>query len=339
MKIAFSGTGYINKIHARAALACGVELAAVVNHRRESMEQFAAEFGIARQYDSVQELLADGDVDGLVVSTPNYLHLPDTVASLEAGIHVMVEKPMAQDAGEARRMCAAAEKSGSLLMVAHCFRFDPEVRWLKENAARLGRIIRTKGYGVHANWGPGGWFTQKRFAGGGAMADMGVHAIDTARFLLGDPRPVSVYAHIGTYYGDYDVDDTGVFLVEWDNGVNSYFESGWWQPHVDAPQAATQLYGINGFGSVFPTRLELADRGTSKVEVVDSGYEYPRDEQVPQSMYEEQMRHFLECIEKNEKPKPGGEVGLVNMQVVEAAYESARSGQAVKIPAIEEANS
>ncbi len=338
MRIAFSGTGYINKIHARAAQACGAELAAVANHRPESMAAFAAQYGIPRSYASVREMLADGDVDALVVSTPNNLHLPDAVQALEAGVHVMVEKPMAQNAQEARAMCAAAEKSGRLLMVAHCYRFDPEVRWLKENAGRLGKIIRTQGYGVHANWGPAGWFTEKRFAGG-AMVDMGVHAIDTTRFLLGDPHPVSVFARIGTYYGDYDVDDTGVFLVEWDNGVTSYFECGWWQPHSDGPQAATRLYGTHGFGSVFPTRLELAERGRGDVRVLDPGYEYPRREQAPQSLYNDQMRYFLDCIERNEQPDPGGEVGLVNMQVVDAAYESARSGQAVMIPGKEESHS
>lgn len=338
MRIAFSGAGSINKIHAGAARACGAELAAVVSHRSESRERFAAEFGIPRHHATVREMLAEGGVDALVVGTPNHLHLPDTVAALEAGVHVMVEKPMAQDAGEARRMCAAAEKYDRLLMVAHCFRFDPEVRWLKENAGKLGRIIRSKGYGVHTHWGPGGWFTEKRYAGGGALADMGVHAIDTARFLMGDPRPVSVFARIGTYYGDYDVDDTGVILVEWDNGATSYIESGWWQPHTDGPEAATQLYGRQGFGSVFPTRLELPDPSTQGVKLVDPGFEFPQGEQAQQSMYNEQMRYFLNCIERNEKPDPGGEVGLVNMQVVDAAYESARSGQAVKIPT-EEVNS
>ena len=89
------------------------------------------------------------------------------------------------------------------------------------------------------------------------MADMGIHALDTARFLLGDPQPVSVYARIGTYYQDFDVDDTGVIMVNWDNGAVSYIESGWWQPHSDGAEAATQLYGRQGFAQLFPTLLEL----------------------------------------------------------------------------------
>src|SRR5262245_47859063 len=239
MKIAFAGTGYISKVHAQAAQNLGLDLVAVVNHKAYSMAEFGKRFAIARHYETIDAMLNDGKVDALVVSTPNYLHAPQTVAALHAGVHVMVEKPMAMNAQEAEQMMEASEKSGSLLMVAHCWRFDPDVLWLKDQVTRLGKIIRTKGYGVHTNWGPSGWFTQKPFAGGGAMADMGIHALDTARFLLGDPKPVSVYANIGTYYKDFDVDDTGVILVEWDNGVMSYIESGWWQPHSDGPEAAT----------------------------------------------------------------------------------------------------
>src|SRR6185369_17573952 len=225
MRIAFAGTGGINKTHARAAKKLGLELVAAVNHRPESMAAFADEFGIPRRYATLEDLLKDGDVDALVVSTPNYLHAAQTITALNAGIHVMVEKPMSMNAQEAEQICEVAEKSSSLLMVAHCWRFDPDVLWLKEQSPKLGRIIRTKGIGVHIHWGPSGWFTQKEFAGGGALADMGIHALDTARFLLGDPQPISVYAKLGTYYKDYDVDDTGVVIVEWDNGATSFFES------------------------------------------------------------------------------------------------------------------
>jgi predicted dehydrogenase len=334
LKIAFSGTGYISQIHARAAQSLpGVELVAVVNHRPGSRIEFVAAFGIPRQYETVEELLQDGEVDAISINTPNYLHAPQTVAALEAGVHVMVEKPMAMNVGEAEKMLAASEKSGAALMVAHCWRFDEEVLWLKKqvDAARLGRIVRTKGYGVHSNWGPGGWFTQNKFAGGGALADMGIHAIDTARFLLGDPQPVDVYAKIGTYYKDFDVDDTGLILINWDNGVTSYVESGWWQPHMDGPEAATQLYGLKGFGSVFPTLLELPNLAEERVEKVDGGFTHPREQQCPQSMYDAQMAYFVDSIRAGRTPVPGGAEGLVNMRIVAAAYESARTGQAVAI--------
>lgn len=333
MKIAFAGAGYIINIHAKAAQAQkGVELAAVVEKYSEKAAALAQTFGIQNQYETVEQLLKAGQVDALVIGTPNFLHAPQAIAALEAGVHVMVEKPMAMSARQAEKMMEASAKSGAVLMVAHCWRFDPDVLWLKEQAPKLGRIIRTKGYGVHVHWGPGGWFTQKQFAGGGALADMGIHALDTARFLLGDPQPVSVYAKIGTYYKDFDVDDTGVVIVEWDNGAVSYIESGWWQPHADGPEAATQLYGTQGFGQLFPTLLELPNPEAQRVEVVNSGFEFPRQEHCLQSMYDAQMAYFLTCIRQNRTPVPGGSEGWVNMKIVDAAYKSSRSGKVVKIP-------
>lgn len=330
MKIAFAGTGGINKVHARAARSLGLELSAVVNHRPESMAAFAKEFGIPREYETVEALLKDGDLDALVVSTPNYLHAPQTIAALNAGVHVMVEKPMAMNAKEAEQMCAAAEKSGTLLMVAHCWRFHPEVQWLKGHASRLGKIVRTKAYGVHVHWGPSGWFVQKQFAGGGAMADVGIHGLDTTRYLLGDPQPVSVYAKIGTHYGNYDVDDTGVVMIEWDNGTTSYIETGWWQPHSDSPEAGAQLYGLNGFGSVFPTRLELPNEEEHQIDMIDGDFGTNESHQ-SQSLYDAQLKYFVECVEKDQTPVPGGLEGWTNMKVVDAAYESSRTGKVVKV--------
>jgi predicted dehydrogenase len=107
-------------------------------------------------------------------------------------------------------------------------------------------------------------------AGGGAIADMGIHAVDTARFLLGDPQPVSVYARIGTHYGDLDVDDTGILVVNWNGGTTSCIEAGWWQPHADGPQAATQLYGTAGFGRIFPSYLEISTDDGGGAKRIDS---------------------------------------------------------------------
>jgi predicted dehydrogenase len=328
IKIAFTGTGYISKVHAFAAQTAGAELAAVVNHRPDSMAAFAKAFNIPRQYANINDLLKEGGVEAVVISTPNYLHAPETIAALQAGVHVMVEKPMAMNAAEAEAMMRASEKSGARLMVAHCWRFDPEVLWLREQvkAGRIGQVIHTKGYGVHVNWGPGGWFTQKKFAGGGALADMGIHALDTARCLLGDPQPVSVYARIGAHYKEFDVDDTGLLMVNWDNGTTSYIESGWWQPHADGPEAATQLYGRAGMGQLFPTELRLPNN-----QKVASGFVSPRDPHCPQSLYDTQMQYFLNCLRENKTPNPGGLEGWTNMRVVDAAYESARTGQAISI--------
>jgi len=334
LKFAIAGAGYIANVHAQAIRAQKTaELVAVAGKFSPKAAAFSKKFGLKRHYETVEDMLKDGDVDALVIGTPNFLHAPQAIAALNAGLHVMVEKPMAMNAREAAKMLETSQKSGARLMVAHCWRFDKDVLWLKSQVGKLGKIIRTKGCGVHVNWGPAGWFTQKALAGGGALADVGIHALDTARFLLGDPQPVSVYARIGTYYQDFDVDDTGVVIVNWDNGAVSYIESGWWQPHADGPEAATQLYGTKGFGQLFPTftKDEGGRLALSEVEgMKDAGLPFPRKEHCPQSMYDDQMAYFIQCIKTGQTPVPGGAEGLVNMKIVDAAYRSALSGKVEK---------
>jgi predicted dehydrogenase len=332
MRIGFAGAGYIINIHAQAAQAQkNVELAAVVEKFSDRADALMQKYGIKNHYETVEQMLKAGSVDALVIGTPNFLHAPQAISALHAGVHVLVEKPMAMNARRAERMMEASARSGARLMVAHCWRFDEDVLWLKKESKKLGRIVRTKGYGVHSHWGPSGWFTHKELAGGGALADMGIHALDTARFLLGDPKPVSVYAKLGTHYKKFDVDDTGLILIEWENGTLSYIESGWWQPHMDGPEAATQLYGTRGFGQLFPTHLEIPNARAQKVELHESGFVFPRQEHCPQSMYDAQMAYFIDCIRRNKNPIPGASEGLINMKILDAAYKSARTGKVVNI--------
>jgi predicted dehydrogenase len=205
-------------------------------------------------------------------------------------------------------MIAASTASGARLMVAHCWRFHEDVRAVRERivAGELGDIVKTRGYGVHAGWGPNGWFTKRALAGGGALPDMGVHAIDTARFLLGDPQPARVCATIATRYGDYDVDDDGILLISWENGTNSVVESGWWHAHKEGLEAETEVYGTAGYARIFPREEPSED------------YEH-----CTQPMYTTQMREFLGAIAEGRQPRPSGEDGRVVMRVVGDAYASA----------------
>jgi predicted dehydrogenase len=128
IRIAMVGAGYIANIHAQAIQAqAGVELTALVELYDEKAIPFAERFKITRRYKTVEELLSGGGVDALVIGTPNALHAPQTLAALQAGMHVMVEKPMAMNSVEAQKMIAVSKQSGSRLMVAHCWRFDREV--------------------------------------------------------------------------------------------------------------------------------------------------------------------------------------------------------------------
>jgi predicted dehydrogenase len=334
IRLAISGVGNIANTHVIAVQNSGrAEVVAVVNHVSKTAEEFAWAHGVNCIYGTIDDLLKVGNIDGLVIAVPNSLHAPQAITALAAEIPVLVEKPMAMNAREAEKMVDASEKYKAMLMVGHCWRFDEEVNWLKEQvkSGKLGKINRTTGYGVHMNWGPSGWFINKKLAGGGALIDMGVHALDTARYILGDPVPVSVYARTGMHYIKGDVEDTAILMVNWDNDVVSYIESGWWQPHMDGPEAATRVYGKKGYGSVFPTQLEILNKETVEVDVTDPGYNNKHKEHFTQEMYDRQMFEFIRAIETNKAGKPGGLEGLMNMKVLDAAYQSAKTGKSVDI--------
>lgn len=310
-RVALFGCGWIQDFHARGVRAHGDDVVAVANHREATARAFAERHAIPRVTTDWEALAADLEVDAAVVATPNALHAPQAIALLRHGKHVLVEKPMATSVVEADAMIEAARGSGASLMVAHCWRFRDEVIAMRDRIAAgdLGEVVKTRGYGVHAGWGPGGWFTDPALAGGGALVDMGVHAIDTARFLLGDPEPGRVCAAIGTRYakGRYIVDDDAILLITWSNGTNSVVESGWWQPHLGGLEADTEVYGTQGYARIWPAEPPSDD------------YEH-----CTQPMYSAQMAEFLDAIDAGRPPRPSGEDGRVVMRVVEAAHASSR---------------
>jgi predicted dehydrogenase len=329
--IGLMGAGFIGKIHARAIAATeGVKLVGVCDHDLPAAQALAQEFGGAAVAHTLDELLRLETVDAVILAVPNELHALSTLKALAKGKHVLVEKPMATTALEAEHMGVAAREARRCLMVGHMWRFDREAQFLRARVASgsLGRNVKTKGYGVHVAWGPKGWFTQKARSGGGALIDMGVHAIDTARYLLGDPRAVRVYAHLATAFGEYDVDDLGVVMIHWDNGAVSVIESGWWNPHSDGPEAATQLFGTKGYGRLFPTELTWQEAGGPRVERPT----FPaRVEHCDPHIYAAQLQEFAAAIREGRPAAASPAHGLEVVRICEAAYASAASGQAVTL--------
>jgi predicted dehydrogenase len=312
VRVALIGSGWIQDFHARGVVAYpGAELVAVANHREESARALAERYGISQVTTDWRSLTDRDDLDAVVVATPNAMHAEQSIAFLETGKHVLVEKPMAVSVIECDEMIDAAARGGASLMVAHCWRFRDEVITMRDRigAGELGEVVKTRGYGVHEAWGPQGWFVDPELAGGGALVDMGVHAIDTARFVLGGPLPERVCAAVGTRYGTYDVDDDAILLVGWSNGTNSVIESGWWHPHKEGMEADTEVYGTKGYARIFPREEPSAD------------YDH-----TSQPMYTDQIREFLGAIEEGRPPNPSGEDGRIVMQVVERAYASAAGG-------------
>ena len=330
-RVVIAGYGHIAHNHAQAVLrAEDTILSGVLGRDAAKCDAFAERYSAPKRYTSVDALAQDGDVDAVIIAWPNALHAPVAEAMMRAGKHVLVEKPMAMNEAEARRMQEVARDTGRQLMVGHMWRFDREAQALREVIASgaLGDIVKTKGYGVHTHWGPEGWFTQPELAGGGALIDMGVHAIDTVRYLLGDPDPVTVYARLGTRFGEYDVDDDGILVIEWSQGTVSLIESGWWHPHTDGVEAATQLFGTLGYGRLFPTSWS---HGPEDNLIVTTPPFPARKEHCDQHIYDGQVVAFAERIRDGAQVVPGPEHGRVVMAICDAAYRSSELGQVVAL--------
>jgi len=331
--VAVIGCGFIGAYHARAVMACkNAKLVGALSRTEASLDKFCEMIPVPFRTTDIEELAAHPDVDAVAIGTHNNLHAPQAIRMLRAGKHVLLEKPMAMNASEARKIEKVARDRGLCLQIGHNWRYDGEVNYLRGmiQQGALGNIVKTKGYGIHLNWGPEGWFTKKAQAGGGALIDMGVHAIDTVSYLLGDPDPLSVYAKIGTHYGSYDVDDSGVMMIEWEGGTVSMIESGWWHPHMDGLEAGTQVFGTKGYGQIFPTELKLSVGSVAGSFRPDFP---PRVDHCDQPMYDRQMDAFVQSVLQGKPPHPDGAHGIGIMRILDACYRSAAAGKAIKLAA------
>ena len=308
--VAILGAGWAAAMHARAAHAAGLSVVGVSARNLEKTRAFADGQGISLATDDWRALVERPDVDLVVIATPNAMHEPQALHALAHGKNVLVEKPMALTVAAGSAMIAAARAARRILAVGHMWRYRAEVIALRDRIAAgdIGRIVRTHGFGVHAHWGPSGWFTDPALAGGGALIDMGVHAIDTVRFLLGDPLPRRVAASIGIgAFGDYAVDDDGLVIVDWASGVRSLVEFGWNQPRLGGLEAETEVIGVLGSARIWPHYPPVPD-----------GYEHCSIE-----MYQAQIADVAACCRTGATPVASAEVGLTALDIVCRAYAAA----------------
>ncbi len=284
------------------------------------------------------------ELNAVSVCLPNHLHAPVTLAALKTGLHVLVEKPLAMDAREGARMVEEAETRGLTLGINLSFRFRPESRALKDlvDAGALGRI-----YYAHTRWMRergipkfGGWFGRKDESGGGPIIDLGVHRMDLAMWLMGNPRPVSVtaatYDPVGSRLAreqekSFDVEDFGVAFVRFEGGATLVLEASW--------------AGFSGKREDQLTEL-LGERGGIRQVNASEGYQYEawlyREESG--SLTETRIRRrlgpspgfaedFVDALTAGREPLAPGAHGLQVQRVLDAIYESARTGSEVKIEA------
>ncbi|WP_216827695.1 Gfo/Idh/MocA family protein [Alkalihalobacterium elongatum] len=303
------------------------EIVAVCDIVEERAQEFSEKYE-AKAYMDYEELLQNADVDAVSVCTPNYLHAPVSIAALQAGKHVLCEKPMATSREDAFAMIEAAKQSNKKLMIAHNQRFVPshqKARQLIENG-EIGKIysFRTSfGHGGPEGWSADGtdsWFFKKEQAYIGAMGDLGVHKTDLLRYILGEEF-VEVGAFVETSAKENtDVDDTAVCVLKTESGIIGTLAASW--SYVSKEDNSTIIYGENAI-------LRLEDDPVHSVIVQYKNGEVVKYElggiQTNESGGQTNTQvidHFINAIIEDQQPLVTGEEGLKSLQVVLSALES-----------------
>jgi predicted dehydrogenase len=249
-----------------------IETVAICDVNEARAREVADDKGIPQVYTNHRQMFADVKPDITVIATPNIFHTPITLDALEAGSHVLCEKPLALTYADAQEMYESADEKGLTLTVGTHYRWSAPMQAMKAhvNSGFFGEI-----YAARTVWqrrsgipGYGSWFTNKDLAGGGSLLDIGVHALDRALYLMDYPKPVSVsgatYDKLGSLgrglgrWGSdifrpgehirFDVDDLAWSFVRFDNGVTLLFQVAW---ATNLPeQFYTEIYGTDGGGVV-----------------------------------------------------------------------------------------
>jgi predicted dehydrogenase len=336
------------------------EVVAIADADARRLAEVGEALGVAARYSTGEAMLADRalalDIVGIV--TPNFTHAPLTIQALEAGCHVLCEKPMAMNATEARAMLAASRSSGRRLMINFSYRFNPQSQALKAIVDRgeLGTIYagRTLWYRRRGIPWFGSWFTQKQFAGGGPLIDLGVHRLDLALWLMGYPRPAWVlartYLHLAAEDAVrtgkvMDVEDMASGMITFENGASLLVEAAWKAHLGESDLMETRLFGTRaglvqrnvGEGydweaQVYLERdgstLDLTVHGTRVYDTMEEIRAFDRKDAAHRP---EGMQHFVRAIAAGTPHTATGEEGLVVQEILDALYLSAERGEPVRM--------
>jgi predicted dehydrogenase len=304
----------------------------------------ADRYGVPVLVTDYRALIARPDIDVVSIALPNYLHAPVALAALRAGKHVMVDKPMTTSARDAARLVTEAKRRGLLLMVGQSHRFFPEVQTARQlvAAGAIGDVYHAKTAICFRRGIPriGSWFTQKKFAGGGCLYDIGVHALDRGLFLLGEFEAVAVsgqtYAQMGPRgrgnggWGrseidpkmPFDVDDLALALIKLQSGRTVLLEVSWAAYQAEPVVNATQLFGTEGGLSVPPLRVIRPTKRGYATEDVDAA---------PLLAHSNRMVHFIDCLLGRAEPLVRPEESLAVQKILDAIYRSAATGREVRL--------
>lgn len=315
-----------------------VEIAAIADLNLDRAKEAAEKFNIPVYFGSVEDMLANVELDAVDICTWNNGHAPVCIAAAKAGKHVVCEKPMAKSVAEAKAMAQAIKEAGVTFMLAVPGRFNTQnmyVRGLYEQG-ELGDVYYAKVSNIRRRGTPTGWFTDKKTSGGGPVIDIGVHSIDAAWYMMGTPKPTRISAMTFAPHGDYqtkgvgrwqgtpcpdnrfDCEDSGAGIIHFENGAAMLFEASW---AINAPNhTAVQVVGSKAGITLDPLTVygERAEHlSDDRITVGDN------------DRFADELSHFAQCVLDGTQPKYPVEQAVQMQEILDGIYESAATGKEI----------
>jgi 1,5-anhydro-D-fructose reductase (1,5-anhydro-D-mannitol-forming) len=311
------------------ALANNCRVTALSRRSLDKARQSAAQFTIPNAFDSVEALCRCPEVDAVLVTTPNSLHIADTLTALGMGKPVLCEKPMAINANECRQMVEAARHVNLLLGVAHVFRFEDSTAALRNRlaAGQIGKPVFARSeFSFPGRGHVRAWLNDASIAGGGPIADIGVHCIDALRYILQD-EVLRASARGMWDEESRDVEAASILTLEFSRGtlatIMASFRADYRTPLEFIGESGV-LRADDGLNVEYPITIELKRGG----KVVES-------QTVANKLaYARQVDAFADALEGKGKFHVPGEEGWQNQLIMDAAFRSLNSGKVEDVPAV-----
>ncbi|EYT48978.1 Gfo/Idh/MocA family oxidoreductase [Brachybacterium muris] len=348
-RVGVIGAGSIARAHLEAYAANpDVEIIAISDINAARARAVAQEFGASRSYADAHELLAQDDIDGVSVCTWNDSHATWTIAAVEAGKHVLVEKPIARTVAEATAIQDAVRRSDRVVQVGFVRRHSPNCQVLKSfiDAGQLGEMYYAKAGLIRRMGNPGGWFADKEIAGGGPLLDIGIHVLDLAWYLMGCPKAVSVSGNTYEVLGnranittmprykvsDYDpdkntVEDMANAVVRFENGASLLLECSY-SLHATKDSTAVSVHGTKGGADLEPTlqiATEMHDSVVNITPQISSGTFEMR------AGFGNEIANFVGASLGRAESVAPAEHGVEMARILEAVYTSAAEGREIRL--------
>lgn len=347
IKVGVMGAGAISRNHCNGiTMHKQAELVGIADIHQGRRRAVKKQFGIARQYTNIKDMIADPDIDAVSIALPTHQHAAAAIASLEAGKHVMLDKPFAMNQKEAKAVIAASKKAGKVCLVGMNQRFTEDAQTVKTLIQRgdLGSVYYMRSYWLRRAGAPrfGTWFGQKSKSGGGCLLDIGCHMLDLGLFLLNNFKPEVVMGSTYTKFCNrglgegqwghsdpgkhiFNVDDFAGAMIKLKGGATIQLEVSWAGHQATAENWNGELMGTEGGALVYPATLYRNAKRKGEYEIVrpeDVKLRYPACNR---------SHNWIDVILKKDRACCTLEQNLVVQKVIDAIYASSKSGKEARV--------